>query len=100
MLAAVIALLQLGFTIADALRLRHEARALEARREAIFREAFPEARNVVDPELQMARNLAQLQRDRGVAAGDEFLAALTRVARERSGAVKSIQFANDKVTVQ
>ena len=99
-LAAAIFLLQVGFTAVDALRLRHEARALEARREAVFREAFPEARNVVDPELQMARNLAQLQRDRGVAAGDEFLATLTRVARERGGPVQSIQFANDRVTVQ
>ena len=99
-LLAAIALLQLAFTAIDALRLRHEARSIEARREAVFRDAFPEARVVVDPELQMARNLAQLRRDRGIAGGDEFLAALTRVARERGGAVKSIQFANDKVTVQ
>jgi len=99
-LAAAIALLQIGFTAVDALRLRHEARAIEARREAVFREAFPEARNVVDPERQMTRNLAQLQRERGVAAGDEFLSAMTRVARERNGAVKSVQFANDKVTIQ
>ena len=99
-LAAAIALLQLAFTAADALRLRREAHALEARREAVFREAFPEARVVVDPELQMARNLAQLQRDRGVAAGDEFLAELTRIARDRGTPVKTVRFANGKVTAQ
>ena len=99
-LAAAIVLLQVGFTAWDAWRLQRERSALEARREEIFRAAFPEARVVVDPELQMARNLAQLQRDRGLAAGDEFLAALTRVARERAGAAKAVEYANGKVIVR
>ena len=97
-LLAAIALLQLAFTAIDDIRLQREASALEARRDAIFREAFPEARVVVDPELQMARNLADLQRARGLASGDEFLTQLTRVARERGGAVKAIDYANGKVT--
>ena len=95
-LAIALAAFQLAFTAIDTWRLDRESRALQARREAIFREAFPEARTVVDPELQMARNLAQLQRERGLAAGDEFLAALTRVARESGAAVKSIEYANGK----
>ena len=99
-LAALLAALQLAFTAIDAFRLQREARALEARREAIFREAFPEARVVVDPELQMARNLAELQRTRGLAAGDEFLAQMTRVARERGGPVKALEFRNGQVSAR
>ena len=99
-LAGVVLALQVALTAADAFRLQREAGALQARREAIFREAFPEARVVVDPELQMARNLAELQRSRGLAAGDEFLAAMTRVARERGGRVASVEYANGKASVK
>jgi hypothetical protein len=55
---------------------------------------------VVDPDLQMARNLAELQRARGLAAGDEFLAALTRAARENPVPVKSIDYTAGKVVVR
>jgi general secretion pathway protein L len=99
-LLAAIALLQLAFTAFDTFRLQREARALESRREAIFREAFPEARVVVDPDLQMARNVAELQRARGLAAGDEFMAAMTRLARERGGPVRSVEYANGKVSAR
>ena len=85
-LAAAIALLQVGFTVADSLRLGRERARLDARAEAIFREAFPEARVVVDPRLQMERNLAELRRSRGLAAGDAFLVELTRLARAQDGA--------------
>jgi general secretion pathway protein L len=98
--AAVLALLQIVFTGADAWRLEHEVRALEARREAIFRDAFPEARVVIDPELQMSRNLADLRRTRGLAAGDDFMAQLTRLGRERNGPVKAIEYANGKAVAR
>ena len=99
-LAAAIAAAHLAFTALDAWRLQRERGWLEARREAIFREAFPEARVVVDPELQMARNLAELRRSRGLAAGDEFLAQLTRAAREGRSPLKSLDYANGKVTAR
>ena len=98
-LAAAIVVLQLAFTAADAWRLQREHRALEARREALFREAFPEAKVVVDPELQMARNLGDLRRTRGQAGGDEFLLQLTR-ASERGAPVRGIEFANGKLTTR
>lgn len=98
-LAAAIVVAQLAFTAADAWRLEREHRALEARREAVFREAFPEAKVVVDPELQMARNLGDLRRTRGHAGGDEFLLQLTRVA-ERGTPVRGIDFANGKLTTR
>ena len=92
-LAVVMVVAQLAFVAADTWRLERESDALQARREAVFREAFPEARVVVDPDLQMARNLADLQRSRGLAQGDAFLAALTRAARESNAPVASLDYA-------
>jgi general secretion pathway protein L len=99
-LTGVIVLVQFAFIAADTWRLDRERAALEARREAIFREAFPEARVIVDPELQMARNLAELQRARGLASGDEFLVGLTRSARESAAPVRSIEFGKGRLDVR
>ena len=98
-LALVIALTQLAFIAADAWRLSSERASLEARREAIFRAAFPEAKVVVDPELQMSRNLAELRRARGLPAADDFLGQLSRAAREPGGAARSIEYANGRLVV-
>jgi general secretion pathway protein L len=99
-LVALIAILQLAFVALDAWRLQHERSALEARREAIFRSAFPEAKVVVDPELQMRRNLAELKRTRGLPAEDDFLARMSRAAQERGGPAKSIEYANGKLVIR
>jgi general secretion pathway protein L len=98
-LVAVIALLQIALVGIDAWRLERERAVLEARREAIFRDAFPEAKVVVDPELQMSRNLAELRRTRGLASDDDFLSALTRAARESPAKPKSLQFTNGRLEV-
>ena len=99
-LAATIAVLQLGFIALDAWRLERERSGLEARREALFRAAFPEAKVVVDPELQMQRNLAELKRTRGIAVGDDFLGRLARAAQEPGAPAKSIEYANGKLVVR
>ena len=99
-LAGLVAALQLGFTAWDAWRLGRERADLEARREAIFRAAFPEARVVVDPELQMARNLAELRRARGLAGGDDFLARMTQAARAAKGPVRSVDYADGKLATR
>lgn len=91
---------QLALLGADAWRLKSERDRLEARREAIFREAFPEAKAIVDPDLQMARNLEEMKRARGLAAGDDFLAQLTRLAREGRAPLKSVEYAAGKVTTR
>ena len=98
-LALAIGVLQAGFTIAHDVRLRRERDSLEAQREAIFRRAFPEAKVVVDPELQMARNLAELRRARGQAVGDDFLVQLTREARANAKP-RSVEYANGKLVVR
>ncbi|HYC37632.1 MAG TPA: type II secretion system protein GspL [Usitatibacter sp.] len=98
-LALAIATLQLAFMALDYTRLRAERQALEERREAIFREAFPQATVVVDPELQMTRNLAELKRSRGLASGDAFLAELTRIARAQ-GRVRAIEYGNGRMVAR
>ena len=99
LVGAVVAV-QLAFTALDTWRLARERDALQAHREAIFRQAFPEARVVVDPDLQMARNLAQLRAARGLASGDEFLVRLTEAARQSGERAASIDYARGRLTVQ
>jgi general secretion pathway protein L len=99
-IAASIALLQIAFVALDAWRLHYERASLEARREAIFRAAFPEAKVVVDPDLQMKRNLADLKRTRGVATEDDFLARMSRAALESPAPAKSIEYADGKLVVR
>jgi general secretion pathway protein L len=98
-LAAAIAVAQLGFVAADAWRLERERSALEAERETVFRDAFPDAKVVVDPDLQMQRNLADLKRSRGLPAGDGFLGRLSRAAHEPGAPAKSIEYANGTLKV-
>lgn len=98
-LLAVILCLQLAFAALQALQLGRERDDLERRREAVFREAFPEAKAVVDPDLQMARNLAELRRARGLAAGDDFLAQMTRAARE-ARPVRAVEYADGRLVTR
>ena len=100
-LLGVIALAQLAFTAVDAWRLQKARDALVARQEEVFRAAFPDAKVVVDPSLQLARNLADLKRTRGLAADDDFLAQATKAGREfQAGSVKAIQYANGRMEAQ
>jgi general secretion pathway protein L len=99
-LAAVIAALQIAFVAIDAARLGHERANLEAERESLFRAAFPEAKVVVDPELQMQRNLAELKRTRGMVGTDGFLGQLSMAAQESALPAKSIEYANGKLVVR
>jgi hypothetical protein len=54
----------------------------------------------VDPRLQMERNLAELRRSRGLAAGDDFLAQLTRAARASGARAHSIEYANGRLDIR
>ncbi len=99
-LAVAIAALQLGFLALDTWRLGRERSSLDAEREAIFRGAFPEAKVVVDPDLQMSRNLAELKRARGIVVEDDFLVRLTRAAKEPGAAAKSIEYSSGKLVVR
>jgi len=98
--ALAIVAFQLAFTGFEAWRLARERDSLVARREALFRGAFPEAKVVVDPELQMARNLADLRRSRGLAGGDDFLVQMTRAARLAKAPARSIEYADGKLVTR
>jgi hypothetical protein len=73
-------------TIADWSRLAYEARGLRGDMDAAFRKAFPEAKAVVDPALQMRRNIADLRRAAGEADAADFVPML--VSCRRSGHIQ------------
>jgi general secretion pathway protein L len=98
-LAGTIVVLQFAFTAADAWRLEQERRSLEAEREAIFRAAFPEAKTVVDPALQMRRNLADLQRTRGQAAASDFLVLATAASKADPQPARKLAYANGRLEI-
>jgi general secretion pathway protein L len=80
--------------------LSRESARLGAEQEAIFRAAFPEAKAVVDPPLQMARNLASLQRAQGLASETDFLALATDLGRALAsapGKVKRLDYKDGKL---
>jgi general secretion pathway protein L len=98
-LAATIAVAQLGVTALDWWRLEREHRSLEAEREAIFRASFPEEKTVVDPALQMQRNLAELQRTRGRASASDFLALATAAARSDAAPARRLTYAGGRLEI-
>ena len=57
----------LVFTLLDNGRLAQKQSAIEAEMTRLFKESFPAAQAIVDPTLQMTRNLEGLKRERGLA---------------------------------
>jgi general secretion pathway protein L len=82
--AALVAGIVLGvhglLTVGDWLRLRFEAAALRTAAEAQYRKAFPEAKAVVDPALQMSRGVASLRRAAGEPDPGDAIPLLARLA--------------------
>lgn len=81
--AAIIAL-QIILSIADAWRLDRKRIALETQMRQIFQTAFPKATAIVDPALQLQRNLETLKRERGLSSGSDprrILAKLTALSK-------------------
>lgn len=89
-LVGVIAILQLSFTVIDAWRLDQRRRALEGEMTRVFKAAFPNAQAIVDPALQMQRNLDTMKRERGRGPADaaqDSLARLTSILAVAPGLV-------------
>ena len=89
-LAVAIAILQLSFTVIDAWRLDQRRRALEGEMTQVFKDAFPKAQAIVDPALQMQRNLDAMKRERGqgpVDAAQDSLARLTSILNVAPGLI-------------
>jgi general secretion pathway protein L len=102
-LAAGIALAALGVhvlgTLADWARLSHENRQLRAEMRQVFQETFPETRAIVDPSLQMQRQLADLRRARGFLETGDFLHALGAVAGQVGG-VEGLNYENGRLILE
>jgi general secretion pathway protein L len=79
-LVVLIALLHLGFTSIDNLRMKSEREKRLNAMAATFREVFPDTQNVVDAPLQMQRKIAELKHTRGVADIDPPRRAIEAMA--------------------
>ena len=77
---ALIVFFQIVFTVADAWRLDQRRRSLEREMTQLFKQAFPKAQAIVDPPLQMQRNLDAMKRERGLGGGDDARLGLARLA--------------------
>ncbi len=60
----------------DYMSLKQQQAELNSRIETVFKEAFPDARRVVNPRVQMQQKLEQMQRQRG--GGSQFITLLAR----------------------
>jgi general secretion pathway protein L len=78
-LIATIVAAHLLVTVGDWARLAYEARSLRKEMETAFRTAFPEASAVVDPVLQMRRNVADLRRAAGEPDATDLVPLLARL---------------------
>lgn len=89
-LAAGLAAAALGIhvlgTVADWARLSWEHKQLRAEMRLIFKETFPQTQAIVDPTLQMQRQLADLRRAHGFAESGDFLHILEAAGGQMGGA--------------
>ena len=93
MLLGLILMLHLLFTLADWMRLRHEQNRLQDEMVATFKQTFPEAAAIVDPALQMRRNVSALRHARGATDGSDFLPLLAVAAPVmRQGKIQALQY--------
>jgi general secretion pathway protein L len=81
-----------------------EKRELQARMESRFREVFPEAVAVVDPVLQMRRQLATARQAAGAADSSDFLPLVELVAlaiRELpAGSLRTLSYERGRMTLE
>ncbi|MEZ5649021.1 MAG: type II secretion system protein GspL [Burkholderiaceae bacterium] len=84
-------------------KLSAEKRDLRAGLETQYRQAFPNDRVVVDPLLQMERNVAKLRASAGQSGPDDFLPMLTRFAQalgpQVTGALTGVEYRDGRLKV-
>lgn len=104
--AIMFALWMLGsfiFTTIEWWQLSRTAKAQRTEMTQIFRNAFPEAKAIVDPALQMQRNVADLQARSGQAGPGELLVLLTQVGPAltdaRGAELQGIQYGDRALTL-
>lgn len=82
-LAGVIIFIQIAALVADNWRLERQRQAIENEMRATFQAAFPRATAIIDPALQMQRNLDTLKRERGLLRDDDARHVLAQFAALR-----------------
>ncbi len=105
--AAIMLLLWLlatfAFDVSEWWRLHRAQRAYEQSMNALFRETFPDAKVVLDPALQMERNLGTLRARGGQSDGSGLLAVLARTVpalrAESRLDLRALRYADAKLTV-
>jgi len=97
LVAAALAVHVFG-TLADWGRLSWENRRLRAEMHQVFKEAFPQTQAIVDPSLQMQRQLADLRRARGYAESGDFLHVLAAAGGQIGGAA-GLSYDNGRLTL-
>jgi general secretion pathway protein L len=89
--------------IADWTQLRGEQRTLRGQMEARFRSTFPDAVAVVDPALQMRRQLAVARHRAGVPDGGDFTPMVEKVAVGLkdlpAGALRTVSYESGRITL-
>ncbi len=102
-LAGLLLALHVGGTAAEWMLLKREKQALQATMEQRFREAFPDARVVVDAPLQMQRNLAELRGAAGQATPLDFVPLLSKAAAaldaDARGRLRTVEYANGRLSL-
>jgi general secretion pathway protein L len=89
-IAGLAAAIHVGLSVADWTRLALEERALRTAMAEQFRASFPGAQ-VVDPALQMSRNLAELRRAAGEPHAGDALPLLARAAAPLAASGRRIE---------
>lgn len=77
---ALMVIFQFVLTVVDAWRLDQRRRWLESEMTQVFKTAFPKAQAIVDPPLQMQRNLDVMKRERGLGDSDDARLALAQLS--------------------
>lgn len=91
------------FTTWEWWQLSRTAKAQRSEMTTIFRQTFPEAKAIVDPALQMQRNVADLQARSGQAGPGELLALLTQIGpvltATKAAELQGIQYGDRALTL-
>jgi type II secretion system protein L len=85
-------------TLADWARLSQQNRQLRAEMRQVFQETFPDTTAIVDPSLQMQRQLIDMRRARGFSDSGDFLHAMSAIAGQVAG-VSALSYDNSRLTL-
>lgn len=97
--AVIWLLLQLGLLVGEFYQLSNTKKQLRTEIVAVYQQAFPESKNIVDPKVQMERGLKKLRGDGG--ASSDLLTLLAKAGEvlkdTKEMTIRSIRFKDSKL---